>query len=105
METYLDLNIKAQTTGFSSPAETYVDKRLDLNELVVKNIYTTFYLRYSGPKVFGLDDGDVLVIDKSMDPKEGDMVVVVHDKLFKVREYNYQDNVWGKVTWVLKNML
>ena len=49
------IHINAPTTGFASPAETYVDKRLDLNDLIVKDHYTTFYFKYSGPTVFGIN--------------------------------------------------
>ena len=99
-----NLHIKAKTTGFASPAETYVDKRLDLNDLIVKNIYTTFYFRYSGPNVFGVKDGDTLVIDRSEEPKENDLVVLIDKSFFKIREYSGQKNLWGKITWVLKKV-
>jgi len=96
------IQINATTTGFASPAETYVDKRLDLNELIVKDIYTTFYFKYSGPEVFGVKQGDTLVIDKSEEPKTGDLVVLTEKTFFKLREYKGQNNIWGKVTWILK---
>lgn len=96
-----ELYIKTKTTGFASPAESYVDKRLDLNELIIQNVYSTFYFRYSGPEVFGVQQGDVLVIDKSIQPENGDLVVLTDKTFFKLREYKGQDNLWGKVTWVL----
>lgn len=96
-----ELHIKTKTTGFASPAESYVDKRLDLNELIIQNVYSTFYFRYSGPEVFGVQQGDVLVIDKSIQPEHGDLVVLTDKTFFKLREYKGQDNLWGKVTWVL----
>ncbi len=96
------IQINDTTTGFASPAETYVDKRLDLNELIVKDIYTTFYFKYSGPEVFGVKQGDTLVIDKSEEPKTGDLVVLTEKTFFKLREYKGQNNIWGKVTWILK---
>jgi len=49
-----ELNIKSRTTGFASPAESYVDKRLDLNDLIIQNTYTTFYFRYMGPSTLGV---------------------------------------------------
>jgi DNA polymerase V len=75
--------INATTTGFASPAETYVDKRLDLNELIVKDFYTTFYFKYSGPEVFGIKQGDTLVIDRNEEPKTGDLVVLT-EKTFLI---------------------
>ena len=96
------LKIKAQTTGFASPAETYVDKRLDLNDLIVGNTYSTFYFRYKGPKTLGVETNDVLVIDRAVQPNEGDLVVLTDKLCFKIRPYENQPNLWGKVTWVLK---
>ncbi len=96
------IEINSTTTGFASPAETYVDKRLDLNKLIVKDIYTTFYFKYSGPEVFGVKQGDTLVIDRNEEPKTGDLVVLTDKTFFKLREYEEQKNLWGKVTWILK---
>ena len=96
--------INATTTGFASPAETYVDKRLDLNDLIVKDHYTTFYFKYSGPSVFGINQGDTIVIDRTEEPKDGDLVILTDKTHFKLREYKGQKNLWGKVTWVLKKM-
>ena len=91
-----ELNIRTTTSGFASPAESYVDKRLDLNDLILKNIYSTFFFRYQGPNVFGVEQDDILV------PQIGDLVVLIDKSYFKIREYQGQDNVWGKVTWNLK---
>mgnify|MGYP003349341064 FL=1 len=96
------LHISTRTTGFASPAESYVDKRLDLNELIVRDFYTTFYFKYSGPEVFGIKQGDTLVIDRNEKPKTGDLVVLTEKTFFKLREYKGQKNLWGKVTWILK---
>lgn len=96
-----ELNIRTTTSGFASPAESYVDKRLDLNDLIMKNIYSTFFFRYQGPKVFDVEQDDILVIDKAELPQSGDLVVLIDKSYFKLREYQGQENVWGKVTWVL----
>lgn len=99
-----ELQINSRTTGFASPAESYVEKRLDLNELIVDNVYTTFYFRYMGPDVLGVKRGNVLVIDKSIDPVEGDLVVLTDKSYFKIREYDGQENLWGKVSWILNKL-
>lgn len=96
------LKIRAQTTGFASPAESYVDKRLDLNDLIVRDAYSTFYFRYKGPKTLGVETDDVLVIDRSIQPEIGDLVVLTDKLCFKIRPYEGQTNLWGKVSWVLK---
>jgi DNA polymerase V len=96
------LKIKTSTTGFASPAESYVDKRLDLNDLIVQDIHSTFYFRYKGPKTLGVDTDDVLVIDRATEPKEGDLVVLTDKLCFKIRPYENQKNLWGRVSWILK---
>lgn len=98
------LFIKSRTTGFASPAESYVDKRLDLNELIVNNIHTTFYFRYTGPDTLGVKNGNILVIDKSVDPVEDDLVVLTDSSCFKIRKFEGQSNVWGKVSWILNKL-
>lgn len=99
-----ELRINSRTTGFASPAESYVDKRLDLNDLIIENVHTTFYFRYMGPDCLGVKKGSVLVLDKSITPKNGDLVVLTDKTCFKIREYDGQANVWGKVSWVLNKI-
>lgn len=96
-----ELKINSRTTGFASPAESYVNKRLDLNELIITNTYSTFFFRYMGEDSLGVKQGSILVIDKSIDPTEGDLVVLTEDKTFKIRQYQSQENLWGRIAWVL----
>ena len=98
------LFIKSRTTGFASPAESYVDKRLDLNELVAVNPLTTFYFRYKGTDTLGVKNGNVLVIDKSVDPVDGDLVILSDPSCFKIRKFEGQSNVWGRVSWILNKL-
>ena len=91
-----NLVIKTNTSGFASPAEVYVDKRLDINELIIKDVYSTFYFRYSGPKVFGIKQNDVVVVDRSEIPNEGDLVVLTENSYFAIREFKGQNNLWEK---------
>jgi DNA polymerase V len=99
-----ELQIKSRTTGFASPAESYVDKRLDLNELIVGNVHTTFYFRYMGPDALGIKKGSILVIDKSVDPNDGDLVILTDKTCFKIRRYEGQTSIWGRVSWVLNKL-
>ena len=102
--TVKELNINSRTTGFASPAESYVDKRLDLNDLIIGNAYTTFYFQYKGPNVLGVKNGNILVIDRSIQPKEGELVVITDKTHFKIREYDGQPNLWGRVSWILNKL-
>lgn len=96
------LNIRSSTTGFASPAESYVDKRLDLNELIIENTYSTFFFKYGGMDTLGVEKGDVLVVDKNQTPNYGDLVILTDSSCFKIRQFEGQPNLWGKVSWILK---
>ena len=67
--------------GFPSPAQDYMSESIDLNRELVRHPATTFYARAVGDsmKGRGIDDGDLLVIDKSLEPRDGDIVVAFVD--------------------------
>lgn len=67
--------------GFPSPAEDFVDGSIDLNELLVRNAPATFYYRADGSSMLlaGIRDGDVLVVDRSVSPRDGDLVLATWD--------------------------
>jgi len=75
------------TAGFPSPAEDYVEIALDLNKELVKHPAATFYARVKGSSMVdaGIEDGDLLVIDKALDPKDGDIAVCFIDGEFTVK--------------------
>lgn len=99
-----DFLIKTRTTGFASPAESYVNKRLDLNELIVDDLKTTFYFKYGGVDTLGVKKGNVLVVDRSVEPVKGDLVILTDTSCLKIRKYEGQKNIWGKVTWILNKL-
>jgi len=98
------LKVKTKTSGFSSPAETYVSDRLDLNELIVNDTLTTFYFRYKGENDFGVSKNSILVIDKSETPKQNDFVVVIDNDKFKLVKYDNHKNLWGRVSWIIEKV-
>lgn len=63
--------------GFPSPADGHLESKLDLNKALVKNPAATFFARVKGESMVGegVDDGDILVIDKSVDPYENCLAV------------------------------
>ena len=77
--------------GFPSPAEDFAVKRIDLTEILVTHPQATFLLRVSGEsmKDAGIFDGDMLVVDKAIKPRHGQIVVAVVDGEFTVK-YLYQ---------------
>lgn len=65
--------------GFPSPATDYCESRLDLNELCVKHPAATYFVRAQGDSMIGagIFPGDVLVVDRSLTAKHGDIVIAV----------------------------
>ena len=73
--------------GFPSPAQDYTTDAIDLNKELERHPSSTFYARCVGDsmKDSGIDDGDLLVIDKSLEPAEGDIVVAYIDGEFTLK--------------------
>ncbi len=117
------------SAGFPSPADDFMDLSLDLNKELIKNPAATFYARVSGEsmKDEGIYDGDLLVIDKSVEPYDGALAVCYVDGDFTLKRFknmgNYallvpanskyqpikvdKDNdfqIWGIVRYVIKKV-
>ena len=73
--------------GFPSPAEQYLEPPLDLNELLVKRPAATFFVRVQGDSMIGagIHDGDLLVVDRSLRPADGDVIIASVDGDFTVK--------------------
>ena len=73
--------------GFPSPAEQYQEPPLDLNELLVKRPAATFFVRVQGDSMIGegIHDGDLLVVDRSLRPASGDVIIACVDGDFTVK--------------------
>lgn len=69
------------TAGFPSPADDYIEGRLSLDEHLVPHKDSTFFVRAKGNSMVGagIFDGDLLVVDKSLTPTSGDIVIAVVD--------------------------
>ena len=70
--------------GFPSPATDYIEEDIDLNVHLIKNVPATFVIRVQGKSMtdIGVNDGDILVVDKSLNPKNFSTVIAnVHDEL------------------------
>lgn len=116
--------------GFPSPADDYAEERLDLNKTLIANASATFYARVSGDSMIlaGIADGDLLIIDKSIIPFDGSIVVCLIDGEFTVKRLKKQRNnyylmpensnykpikihpennaiIWGTVTYSIKKHL
>lgn len=79
--------------GFPSPADDHIEKNLDLNEYLIKRPSSTFLVRASGDSMqdVGIFSGDILIVDKSLTAKQGDIVVVAVDGDLTVKRLHQQD--------------
>lgn len=121
---YADEGIKA---GFPSPAQDYMEQAIDLNKEIVKHPASTFYGRVTGDSMRdeGIEEGDILVIDKSLELMDDDLAVCFLDGEFTVKRVRLEPNaawlvpsntsyplikvtkdnefiVWGIVTYTIK---
>ena len=73
--------------GFPSPADDYVERSLDLNEELIQHPAATYFLRAGGCSMqgAGIHDGDLLIVDRSINPEPGMVVVAVVDGEFTVK--------------------
>jgi DNA polymerase V len=74
---YLPLDGVKVSAGFPSPASDYEDARLDINEYLVRNPVSTFFFPVQGDSMQGAEifDGDILVVDRSVRPSHGHIVI------------------------------
>lgn len=73
--------------GFPSPAQDYVERSIDLNELMIQHPSATYFVKASGDSMTcaGIDEGDLLVVDSSRKAKQGDIVIAAVDGEFTVK--------------------
>jgi len=91
---YFDGHVPA---GFPSPAEDYLETPLDLTEFLIENKAATFLMRVEGDsmKDAGIQDGDLLVVDRSVKPVNGSVVVVAVNGEYTVKRLRRgPDCVW-----------
>src|SRR5210317_1673830 len=73
------LFLSGVSAGFPSPADDYLDRKLDLNEYLVRNQAATFFVRVAGDSMVGagINDNDILVVDRALEPGSGSIVIAV----------------------------
>ena len=117
------------SAGFPSPADDFKETRISLDRELVKNKEATFYARVSGDSMVGagLEDGDLIVIDRSKSPENGKIAVCLVDGEFTVKRMKKEKNklylvpenkkykpieikeeneliIWGVVEYVIKKL-
>lgn len=124
----ISVAIEKVSAGFPSPAQDYIDRKIDMNEHLIKNECATFIVKVASLSMInaGIDIDDELIVDRSLDAKHQDIVVALVDNDFTVKRLMLDDNgkvwlkaenpeysniyldedqqleVWGVVTFVLK---
>lgn len=131
IENSLEITL-AQTgisAGFPSPADDFKEYKISLDKTLVRNKEATFYARVSGQSMIGagLDDGDLLVVDRSLEPEHNKIAVCFLDGEFTVKRLKVENDcvcllpenptykpieiteendfqIWGIVTHVIKKI-
>ena len=123
---YISSGIKA---GFPSPAADFDESKISLDNVLVKNKEATFYAKASGNSMTGagIDDGDILVIDRSLEPQNNKIAICFIDGEFTVKRIKIENEdvylmpenpnykpikislendliIWGIVTYVIKKV-
>lgn len=80
-----DCSVRA---GFPSPADDFQGKRLDITRILVEHPQATYLLRVAGPSMteYGIDDGDLIVVDRALTARHGCIVVAILDNEFTVKK-------------------
>lgn len=89
---FVDTGISA---GFPSPADDFIELSIDLNKTLIKNKDTTFFAKVKGHsmKNAGIYDGDLLVIDKSLEPQNNKIAICQIDGEFTVKRIKIEENI------------
>ena len=84
------------SAGFPSPADDFIELSIDLNKHIIKHKDTTFFAKVKGHsmKNVGIFDGDLLVIDKSLEPQDGRIAICQIDGEFTIKRIKKEENIF-----------
>jgi len=119
----------ANATGFGAAADDYMERGIDLNEQLIRNKPATFFMRVTGHSMTGacIHDGDIVIVDRSVKPVNGRIVIAILDGEMLIRRFEKTLNrvrlipetpklspieisefadfkIWGVVTYIIKAM-
>ncbi|MFQ6608523.1 MAG: LexA family protein [Fidelibacterota bacterium] len=88
-DTQIPLYLSSVSAGFPSPADDYLELSLDLNKHLIRHPAATFYVRVKGDSMIdaGIHDGDLLIVDRALEPKSNDVIVCVVNGEFTVKKF------------------
>ncbi|MGB4846084.1 MAG: translesion error-prone DNA polymerase V autoproteolytic subunit [Ferruginibacter sp.] len=119
----------ANATGFTAAVDDYMERGIDLNEQLIRNKPATYFMRVSGNSMInaGIYDGDIVIVDRSLKPQNGKIVIAVVDGEMLIRRYEKTINslrlipetaklspievnefndfkIWGVVIYIIRNV-
>ena len=119
----------ANASGFGAAADDYMERGIDLNEQLIRNKPATFFMKVSGNSMInaGIFDGDIVIVDRSIKPLNGKIVIAVLDGEMLIRRYEKTINrlrlvpetsnlsaievsefmdfkIWGVVVCIIRNV-
>jgi DNA polymerase V len=125
----LPLALHSVCAGFPSPADDYLDENIDLTRLLIVNPPATFLWRVEGKSMIdaGIFPGDLVVVDRSLEPRQGDAVIAIVNGERSIKRINLRGGgellqcanrrmppfvlpecaeveIWGVVTWCLRGL-
>ena len=79
----------ANASGFGAAADDYMERGIDLNEQLIRNKPATFFMKMNGSSMInaGIFDGDILIVDRSVKPVNGKIVIAIIDGEMLIRRY------------------
>ena len=82
------------SAGFPSPADDYTEENIDLNEHLISNPFSTFFLRVKGDSMInsGIKDKDLVIVDKSLTAKPGNIIIAMIDGEFTIKRLSIKNN-------------
>jgi len=82
------------SAGFPSPADDYTEENIDLNEHLISNPFSTFFLRVKGDSMInaGIKDKDLIIVDKSLIAKPGNIIIAMIDGEFTIKRLSIKND-------------
>ena len=82
------------SAGFPSPADDYTEENIDLNEHLISNPFSTFFLRVKGESMInaGIKDKDLIIVDKSLIAKPGNIIIAMIDGEFTIKRLSIKND-------------
>ena len=90
----IPLLVDSVSAGFPSPADDYTEENIDLNEHLISNPFSTFFLRVKGDSMInaGIKDKDLIIVDKSLTARPGNIIIAMIDGEFTIKRLSIKNN-------------